>query len=182
MHARTFASVTSVAVLLLCIATITRPPVLTAAAAGPGEFVWHDLVTDNPEACRTFYGALFGWTFESAEGVDPGYIIIKQAGRMIGGIVRPKPQADGTAVVPQWLSYLLVDDVNRTTEAVRQAGGRVYRGPLTVQKTYAWPSSATPRGRRSGWQAAGRAIWRPVLPACITGCGWSTSPSTPRRR
>jgi uncharacterized protein len=134
MHARTFASVTSVAVLLLCIATITRPPLLTAAAAGPGEFVWHDLVTDNPEACRTFYGALFGWTFESAEGVDPGYIIIKQAGRMIGGIVRPKPQADGTAVVPQWLSYLLVDDVNRTTEAVRQAGGRVYRGPLTVQK------------------------------------------------
>ena len=24
------------------------------ATAVPGEFVWHDLVTDNPAACRTF--------------------------------------------------------------------------------------------------------------------------------
>jgi uncharacterized protein len=134
MHARTLASVTSTAVLLLGIATLPPQPVLTAAAAGAGEFVWHDLVTDNPEACQAFYGALLGWTFEPAEGIDPGYIIIKHAGRMIGGIVRPPAQADGTAVVPQWLSYLLVDDVDRTTDAVRRGGGRVYRGPLTARK------------------------------------------------
>lgn len=114
---------------------LASPLLATAAApAGQGEFVWHDLVTDNPEVCRTFYGALFGWTFESADGIDPGYTIIKHAGRMIGGIIRPKPQPDGTDVVPQWLSYLRVEDVDKTTEAVRQAGGRVYRGPLNARK------------------------------------------------
>jgi uncharacterized protein len=139
MHERTLARVAPVAVVLASIAAtsstlLAQPPRSAPVAAGAGEFVWHDLVTDNPEACRTFYGALLGWTFESAEGVDPGYTIIKHAGHMVGGIVRPKPQADGTAVVPQWLSYMRTDDVDRTAEAVRQAGGRVYRGPLTARK------------------------------------------------
>ena len=103
------------------------------AAAAAGEFVWHDLVTDDPAACRTFYGALFGWTFESADGVDPGYTIIKEGGQPIGGIVEPRKQPDGKPVIPQWLAYVVVADVNRATESFRAAGGRVYRGPLTIQ-------------------------------------------------
>ena len=63
------------------------------ALAVPGEFVWHDLVTDDASACRAFYGALFGWTFEAGDGIDPGYTIIKHDGVPIGGIVLPDPKA-----------------------------------------------------------------------------------------
>ena len=31
-----------------------------------GKVVWHDLITDVPEASKEFYGELFGWEFEEA--------------------------------------------------------------------------------------------------------------------
>lgn len=102
-------------------------------ATSPGEFVWHDLVTDNPAGARAFYGALFGWTFEAGEGIDPGYTIIKHDGRPIGGIVIPKRQQGGEAVA-QWLAYVVVADVDKSTAAFRQAGGQVFRGPLNARK------------------------------------------------
>ena len=106
-----------------------------AAAATPptGEFVWRDLVTPNPEPCRAFYRALLGWTFEDGHGVDPGYTIIKHEGRPIGGIVRRQPR-QGEPPVAQWLTYVVVADVDRAAEAFRVAGGRVYRGPLDARK------------------------------------------------
>jgi uncharacterized protein len=105
-----------------------------AAQSKPaGEFVWHDLVTENPAASRTFYGALFGWTFEAGDGIDPGYTIIKQDGRPIGGIVIPKREP-GTEAIAQWLAYVVVNDVDKTATAFREAGGRIFRGPLNARK------------------------------------------------
>ena len=111
------------------LATAQQPP----AAMSPGEFVWHDLVTENPAAARAFYGPLFGWTFEAGEGVDPGYTIIKHDGRPIGGIVIPKRQP-GSEVVAQWLTYVVVADVDTSAAAFRQAGGQIFRGPLNARK------------------------------------------------
>jgi predicted enzyme related to lactoylglutathione lyase len=105
-----------------------RAGVVSPAAAQAGEFVWHDLVTVDAEASRAFYAALFGWTFEAAQGVDPGYTIIRHEGQWIGGIVEPrdKSQAD----VAQWLAYVVVADVDRAADAFTQSGGRIFRGPL----------------------------------------------------
>jgi predicted enzyme related to lactoylglutathione lyase len=107
--------------------THTPPP----SARGVGEFVWHDLVTSNPAAGRTFYGALFGWTFEAGQGIDPGYTIIRHDGRQIGGIVQPR---DGNAAVAQWLAYVVVADVDQAAKTFEQAGGRIFRGPLNARK------------------------------------------------
>src|SRR4051812_12450159 len=93
----------------------------------PGTFVWHDLVTDNPAAAKKFYSELFGWTFEPGKGVEPGYTIIRQQGVPVGGIVAPQQPTS-----PQWLSYVVVADVDKAVEAFRQAGGQVYRGPLNA--------------------------------------------------
>src|SRR5215212_10148782 len=51
-----------------------------------GMFVWHDLVTDNPEAAGRFYRELLGWRFEGVSGVK-GYSIIMYNGRPIGGMI-----------------------------------------------------------------------------------------------
>jgi predicted enzyme related to lactoylglutathione lyase len=96
-----------------------------------GSFVWRDLITPDPAAGRTFYGALFGWTFENADGVDPGYTIIRHEGRRIGGIVRLQ-RADST--VAQWLSYVVVDNVDAAVDAFKNSGGTIYRGPLNAKK------------------------------------------------
>jgi uncharacterized protein len=102
----------------------------TVGSAAAGEFVWHDLVIHDPAASRAFYGSLFGWTFQAGKGASPNYTIVKQDGHPIGGIVK----AADAETVPQWLSYVMVPDVDRTTEGFKQAGGRVYREPLDVRK------------------------------------------------
>jgi predicted enzyme related to lactoylglutathione lyase len=119
-----------VACVVLAAAAVSTQQKTSLARAGSGTFVWHDLATTDPAASRAFYGALFGWTFEAGEGVDPGYTIIRQGDRPIGGIVLLK-QPDAVA---QWLSYVVVSDVDQATEAFRKSGGRVYRGPLNARK------------------------------------------------
>jgi uncharacterized protein len=132
--------------------TSTSHPSSTATNGKPGDFVWHDLVTDDPAACRTFYEALFGWTFESADGVDPGYTIIRNQGRPIGGIVRRRGAQPGAG---QWLSYVIVMDVNRTAAAFEDAGGRVIRGPLDARKDLRIAAVADAQGAVVGLASRG---------------------------
>jgi uncharacterized protein len=125
-----------------------------ARPATAGEFVWHDLVTDNPSASRAFYGALFGWTFEAGDGVDPGYTIIKRGDRPIGGIVTRK-RAPDEEVGAQWIAYVVVSDVDRAAGAFRQAGGRIFRGPLDVRKDLRVAAVADAQGAPLGLASRG---------------------------
>jgi predicted enzyme related to lactoylglutathione lyase len=133
MMRRTSMTVIAAVAVVASIAAIApgSPAVTQAASSRVGEFVWHDLVTTNPAASQTFYGSLFGWTFESAQGIDPGYLIIKHEGRPIGGIVKPREE---NAAAAQWLAYVVVADVDQAAKHFEQAGGRIYRGPLTARK------------------------------------------------
>ena len=122
--------------------------------AVPGEFVWHDLVTDNPSASREFYGSLFGWTFVTADGVDRGYTIIKHNGVPIGGIV-PRTPTPGTAFIAQWLAYVVVGDLDGSVKVFRQQGGRVIREPRKVHKQLRVAVVADPQGAPLGLASAG---------------------------
>jgi uncharacterized protein len=113
----------------LAVVALTVAAVPAALPPTPGAFVWHDLVTDQPDASRAFYSALFGWTFEPARGVDPGYTIIKHQGVPIGGVVVRRGEGEGA----EWLSYAVVADVDRAVDAFRTAGGRVFRGPVNAR-------------------------------------------------
>jgi predicted enzyme related to lactoylglutathione lyase len=127
--------------------TQTPPP-----SAGVGAFVWHDLVTVNPAASRVFYGELFGWTFEQGEGVDPGYVIIRQDQRPIGGIVKPR---EGNAAAAQWLAYVVVADVDQAAKIFEQAGGRIHRGPLNARKDLRVAVVGDPQGAALGLASRG---------------------------
>ena len=122
--------------------------------AVPGEFVWHDLVTDNPSASRAFYGSLFGWTFDAADGVDPGYTIIKHNGVPIGGIV-PRTRTAGTAFIAQWLTYVVVPDLDGSVGVFRQQGGQVIREPRKVHKHLRVAVVADPQGAPLGLASGG---------------------------
>jgi predicted enzyme related to lactoylglutathione lyase len=141
------------AALFASLGASSRTPVSSLPPAHAGEFVWHDLVTNDPAACRTFYGALFGWTFEPSGGIDPGYQIIRQAGLPIGGIVPLKDTS--SAVVAQWLTYVVVPDVDRAVDAFRRGGGKVFRGPLTTKKDLRVAVVADPQGAPLGLVSRG---------------------------
>ena len=90
---------------------LSRTPLL-------GKFVWRDLVTENPDAVKPFYAALFGWEFVESRALGAPYTLIKSGGLFIGGISRTRrPQPDQP--VSQWLSFMSVADVDRAVERTR---------------------------------------------------------------
>jgi len=100
---------------------------VTESATGvhyPGKFVWNDLLTDNVPAAKDFYGQLFGWTFETSGA----YTVIKNNGRMIGGMVHVRGNSDVHSA-SRWLCTLSVSDVDKAVDLVRAEGGIVHEGP-----------------------------------------------------
>lgn len=109
----------------------TLPPIAEEASDRPlpGKFVWHNLVTSDPEAARAFYGALFGWDFDVKEGGR--YSVILHRGRNVGGILDATTAGDPPKRA-HWLSAVSVTDLDGSLQAVRAAGGKQLETPIDV--------------------------------------------------
>jgi predicted enzyme related to lactoylglutathione lyase len=95
-----------------------------------GEFSWHELATTDYKAAFEFYQALFGW--EKTSEFDMGemgiYFMFGKKGVPYGGMFNRRPDMPP----PHWLSYIRVDDVKATADAVKKFSGTVHRGPMEV--------------------------------------------------
>ncbi|MBW2543643.1 MAG: VOC family protein [Deltaproteobacteria bacterium] len=100
------------------------PPVSPdpTAEIRPGKFVWGDLVTQDVEASKAFYGALFGWTFSDAGR----YTTVFNRGVPIAGMVKARDPNRGT----EWIGNLSVADVDRAAATIAQHGGQIESGPI----------------------------------------------------
>jgi predicted enzyme related to lactoylglutathione lyase len=97
-----------------------------------GKVVWNDLVTDDLEAARRFYGELFGWTFEQSEGRAHRPYVVARSGRVyVAGIVQAAPHSSDTTW-SRWLPYVSVDDVDDSVAKATAAGGDVAVDPQHV--------------------------------------------------
>ena len=96
-----------------------------------GKFVWRDLVSEDPDAVKPFYAALFGWQFEEARALGAPYTLVKSGGQYIAGISKTRRRLPDQPV-SQWLSFMSVADVDRAVQQVRAAGGSVVAGPLDL--------------------------------------------------
>ena len=94
-----------------------------------GAFSWNELLTSNPDAAATFYGQLFGWTFEKMDMGMP-YQVIKAAGTSVGGMMGKPPGAEG--MPPMWGSYVTVADADATARRCVELGGKVLNGPMDI--------------------------------------------------
>lgn len=92
-----------------------------------GKFVWHDLLTPDVVAAKSFYEKLFGWSF-----VQHGrYTEILNDGHKVGGMVEIKPE-NTKKVEAQWLMALSVTDVDKAVKYLEFAGGEVHKGPVDM--------------------------------------------------
>lgn len=97
----------------------------------PGRFVWHEVMTPDVEASKTFYGQLFGWTYDGMPMDCHTYWIIKKGDRAAGGVVSLSSlQKDG--VPPHWMGSISVPDVDEAAAAAKASGGMVAAGPMDV--------------------------------------------------
>jgi predicted enzyme related to lactoylglutathione lyase len=112
---------------------------------------WADLMTDDPEAARAFYGALFGWTFDIGGPESGHYTMCKTGAHNAAGLGGKPP---GAAMPNAWTLYLAVDDLDATCRKLAEAGGRVTMPPMQVMDAGKMAIAQEPTGAVFGmWQA-----------------------------
>lgn len=112
----------------------------------PGSFCWNELATDHIDDAKTFYGGLFGWTFQDGESDGPGgvYVSILRDGKSNGGIMgKPAPAAG--KMPDYWAVYFCVDDLDGSIEKIKELGGQIMFEKIEVPKvgTMAWAMDPT---------------------------------------
>jgi predicted enzyme related to lactoylglutathione lyase len=115
---------------------------------------WIDLMTSDTEKAKTFYGTVFGWTFQTGdEEKYGGYITAWKNGKSVAGIMQK--QADMGAMPDVWSTYLRSEDAAATAQAATEHGGQVYMGPMVVPEQGSMAMIADASGAAVGvWQPA----------------------------
>ncbi|MEJ2604099.1 MAG: VOC family protein [Gammaproteobacteria bacterium] len=90
-----------------------------------GKVIWNDLITEDIDAARRFYGGLFGWTFEESRGQGGAeYSLARDGGVYVAGLLATEGRADGRNV-SRWVPYLSVGDVDEALQRAVGAGANV---------------------------------------------------------
>lgn len=116
-----------------------------------GVFHWNELMTNDPEGAKDYYGATIGWTFDAMD-MDQGgtYWICMSGEKPCGGIMSMQGVApEGSS--PHWFSYLAVDDLAARLEKAKSIGGTVLREPFTVPGIGTIAMVQDPQGAAMGW-------------------------------
>ncbi|GHJ15987.1 VOC family protein [Micromonospora sp. AKA38] len=93
----------------------------------PGEAVWVELCTPDPERVETFYRSLLGWTIRAERLGATTYRMCGVDGRDVAGI------SDAAALHGDrprgWITYFAVDDITRSTRQAVALGGELVTPP-----------------------------------------------------
>jgi predicted enzyme related to lactoylglutathione lyase len=83
---------------------------------------WVDLVTDDIDRARAFYGEVFGWQTEEGSPEFGGYSMATLKGRAVAGLAPPPP---GQSMPSAWTTYLATSDADATAAKVIDNGGQL---------------------------------------------------------
>ena len=112
-----------------------------------GRFIWHDLMTPDPDAVRPFYQAVTGWGTQPFEGSEPPYLMwTTPAGTPMGGSMKLPEAAVAAGAPPHWLGYVAVPDVEATAARVQELGGKVMVPPASIPNVGRFSIFADPQG------------------------------------
>ncbi|WP_427004758.1 VOC family protein [Pseudarthrobacter sp. H2] len=115
---------------------------------------WIDLMTSDTEKAKSFYGELFGWTFEAGDQEKyGGYITASKDGKSVAGVMQ---KMEAQAAMPDmWSTYLQTGDAEASAAAVTANGGQVYMEPMHVPEQGHMAIFGDPSGASIG-------VWQPL--------------------
>ena len=113
----------------LRLSQITQTPITESPSGAtlPGKFIWHDLLTDDPEKAGQFYQALFGWQITYREK----YAIVRNEGKLIASILKPNSSHSANKK-GLWIPSASVPDIEAAAQQVKAHGGTVLKGPIDM--------------------------------------------------
>jgi predicted enzyme related to lactoylglutathione lyase len=97
----------------------------------PGALSWNELLTEDTNAAKDFYGALFGWTFDDLDmGNGFAYVTHKVGERSNGGMMAKMPGMEG--LPNYWGVYFAVQEVEAAAKKAESLGGRAMQEEMEV--------------------------------------------------
>ena len=97
-----------------------------------GSVLWHDLTVPDAGAVRDFYEGVVGWGAQPVEmeGYSDFAMSLPGSDEVVAGICHARgPNAD---IPPQWLIYIIVEDVHASAARCAEMGGEVVTGPRSL--------------------------------------------------
>ncbi len=104
------------------------------AALAPklGHCAWNELSTSDPEAAKSFYGAMFGWSKDGELDMGPmgKYEFLNVSGGrfMLGAVMPRMPEMPVSA----WSFYFRVPDIDSGAAAIGANGGAILQAPMEI--------------------------------------------------
>jgi len=108
-----------------------------------GRFIWHELMTTDPEAAGAFYSNVIPWKTQPS-GM-PSYTLWMSGKTRAGGLMALSDSgAAGTP--PHWLIYVGTPDVDATAETARRLGGKILKSPADIPNVGRFAVLSDPQG------------------------------------
>ena len=111
-----------------------------------GRFIWHELLTTDPEAAQAFYSGIIGWGTTVWEGEKGPYPMFTRGETPYAGIMEKPDGAEAAGAPPCWLPYVASPDVDATTARARELGADVWVEPMTIPTVGRFAVLADPQG------------------------------------
>ena len=109
-------------------------------------FIWYELLTSDPAAAASFYGAMFGWTARDAGQSGMDYHLFIMNGVAVGGLMALPAGAVNAGMRPGWLGYVSVADVDTRVASIIAAGGAELMPAMNVPGIGRMAMVADPQG------------------------------------
>jgi len=109
-----------------------------------GRFVWHELMTTDPQAAGAFYSKVLPWKTQPS-GM-PDYTLWVAGKTQTGGLMAQPESARQAGAPPSWLVYIGTPDVDATAAAAERLGGRVLKAPADIPSVGRFAVLSDPQG------------------------------------
>jgi predicted enzyme related to lactoylglutathione lyase len=94
----------------------------------PGAMTWWEVNTRAFEACRRFYGEVFGWEAEPLDAPGINYVTWKLGDRTVAGMLEMTPEWG--EIPAHWMTYFAVRDTDDAARRATDLGGSVGAPPF----------------------------------------------------
>jgi len=101
------------------------------AAVTPGRFIWHELLTTDPDGAIAFYERVVGWSVMPWDQ-DPAYRMFAWEGVPMAGLMKLPEEARSMGAPPHWLSYVSVRDLDATLAEAARLGAMTYVDAMDI--------------------------------------------------
>jgi uncharacterized protein len=97
-----------------------------------GRFVWYELMTTDVDAARAFYMDVVGWGARDVSVPGMPYTLFFAGQTPVGGLLNLADEAARSGMLPRWLGYVQVSDVDAAARQVAALGGNVDVPPTNI--------------------------------------------------